>query len=67
MKALSISLLLLLVAGAIYSQDKYFTKTGKIFFQCAKSPLEKVEATNKSTTCLMLSNIGWVRPPIVVQ
>lgn len=35
------------------AQDKYFTKTGTIFFECTKSPLEKIEATNSSTTCVV--------------
>jgi len=67
MKALSISLLLLLVAGTIYSQDKYFTKSGKIFFQCAKSPLEKVEATNKSTTCVLDTKNGNMQFAVMMK
>jgi len=35
------------------AQDKFYTKTGKIFFECTKSSLEKTEATNKSSTFVL--------------
>lgn len=42
----------------LLAQDKYFTKNGTIFFECTKSPLEKIEATNSSTTCVVDSKTG---------
>lgn len=67
MKTLPIVSLLLLIAVAACSQDKYFTKTGKIFFQCAKSPLEKVEATNKSTTCVLDTKTGNMQFAVMMK
>lgn len=50
--------LLLYFSATAFSQDKFFTKTGKIYFQCTKSPLEKIEATNKSITCVLDTKTG---------
>lgn len=52
-KHLSTAILLFVAITAIHAQDKYFTKSGKIFFKCTKSSVEKIEATNKSTTCVL--------------
>lgn len=67
MKTLRILSFLLLIGAVAYSQDKYFTKTGKIFFQCAKSPLEKVEATNKSTTCVLDTKTGNMQFAVMMK
>ena len=42
----------------ISAQDKYFTKSGKILFKCTKSTVEKVEAANKSATCVLDAKTG---------
>ncbi|MFI5188447.1 MAG: YceI family protein [Chitinophagales bacterium] len=49
------------------AQDKYFTKTGKIFFRCTKSPLEKVEATNKSITCVLDTKTGNMQFAVLMK
>lgn len=56
----TILLLALLTSSSVVllAQDKFFTKTGTIFFECTKSPLEKIEATNASTTCVVDSKTG---------
>lgn len=58
---------LLLRVSTGYSQDKYFTKTGKIFFKCTKSPLEKVEATNKSITCVLDTKTGNMQFAVLMK
>lgn len=67
MKTPIILSLLLLLAATGYAQDKYFTKTGKIFFQCAKSPVEKVEATNRSTTCVLDTKTGNMQFAVMMK
>ena len=67
MKTLRFVPLLLLFAMTTYCQDKYFTKTGKILFQCAKSPLEKIEATNKSTTCVLDTKTGNMQFAVMMK
>ncbi|HET9824863.1 MAG TPA: YceI family protein [Chitinophagaceae bacterium] len=67
MKTLNIVMLLLLFSPAVHSQEKYFTKTGKIFFRCAKSPLERVEATNKSTTCVLDTKTGNMQFAVMMK
>ncbi|TAL40816.1 MAG: YceI family protein [Chitinophagaceae bacterium] len=41
----------------VHAQDKYFTKSGSISFQ-SKSPLEKIEAHNKSVTSVLDTKTG---------
>ncbi len=53
-------IIILLLAGCLFSraQDKFFTKSGTIFFKCTKSPLEKIEATNRSAICVLDTKTG---------
>jgi polyisoprenoid-binding protein YceI len=53
-----------LVANA---QDKFFTKTGTIFFKCTKSQLEKVEATNKSSICVLDTKTGNMQFAVMMK
>ena len=55
------------ISAAAYSQDKYFTKTGKIFFKCTKSPLEDIEATNKSATCVLDTKSGVMQFAVMMK
>jgi len=50
---------ILLVSIALRAQDKFFTKTGKIYFDATapKSP-EKISAVNKSVTCVVDTKTG---------
>lgn len=49
------------------AQDKFYTKTGKIFFECTKSPLEKIEATNKSSTCVLDIKTGHLQFAVLMR
>jgi hypothetical protein len=49
------------------AQDKYFTKNGKILFKCTKSPLEKIEASNKGTTCVLDSKTGNMQFAVLMK
>jgi len=46
------------IINVIQAQEKFYTKTGKIFFKCTKSPLEKIEAVNKSSICVLDTKTG---------
>lgn len=43
---------------SLKAQDKFYTKSGRINFKCSKSPLEKIEAINKSGTCVLDTKSG---------
>ena len=64
-----ICLIITLIAGCTYlqAQDKFFTKTGKIFFECTKSPLEKIEAINKSSTCVLDIKTGSLQFAVLMK
>lgn len=51
----------------VNAQDKFYTKTGKIFFSCTKSPLEKIEATNKNVTCVLDSKTGNMQLAVLMK
>jgi hypothetical protein len=42
---------------SVQAQDKFFTKTGNIYFNCTGG-IEKIEATNNSVTCVIDSKSG---------
>lgn len=52
---------------SVTAQDKYFTKNGKILFKCTKSALEKIEATNKGTTCVLDSKTGNMQFAVLMK
>ena len=62
-----ITAVLLSSAIALHAQEKFYTKTGKIFFKCTKSPLEKIEATNKSGTCVLDTKTGNLQFAIMMK
>ena len=51
---------LVLLAGNVNAQDRYFTKTGKIEFY-SKAPLEDIEAKNKTVTAVLDTKTGAVQ------
>ncbi|HVZ56795.1 MAG TPA: YceI family protein [Chitinophagaceae bacterium] len=58
----------LLAFGSLsHAQGRYYTKSAKLFFQCTKSPLEKVEATNKSGTCVLDTQSGQVQFAVLMK
>ncbi|HET9434751.1 MAG TPA: YceI family protein, partial [Chitinophagaceae bacterium] len=68
MKKTSI-ILALLFGSCIFlkAQDKFFTKSGTIFFKCSKSPLEKIEASNRSATCVLDTKTGSLQFVILMK
>jgi hypothetical protein len=67
MKLPGVLLFPLLFVTSAYSQDKYFTKNGRILFHCTKSPMEKIEATNKSTTCVLDTKTGNMQFAVMMK
>ena len=61
------ALLFAFAATTVHAQEKFYTKTGKIFFKCTKSPLEKIEATNKSGTCVLDTKTGNLQFAIMMK
>ena len=59
-KNLILSLVLLLSASLAFSQDKFFTKTGKIYF-FSKASLEDIEAKNNTVTAVLDSKSGAIQ------
>jgi hypothetical protein len=66
-KTLVIAIVTLCFLPCLLAQDKYFTKTGKIFFKCSKSAMEKVEASNKSGTCVLDTKTGNLQFAILMK
>lgn len=53
-------LALLMSASLSFSQDKFYTKTGKIIFH-SKAPLEDIEGKNKTVTAVVDSKSGAIQ------
>ena len=67
MKRINLMIVLLFVCIFLKAQDRFYTKTGKIFFECTKSPLEKIEATNKSSTCVLDIKTGSLQFAVLMK
>lgn len=67
-KILALLPVLVLVLKHSDAQDKFFTKTGKIYFNCTKpaSP-EKIEGVNKSITCVLDSKTGNIQFAVLMK
>jgi len=57
MKPFILSAMLVLSAGAMHAQEKFFTRTGKIAFS-SKAPVENIDAYHKSATCVLDAKTG---------
>lgn len=57
MKTLAVAAGLLLLAGSVRAQDRFFTKSAKIVF-VSKAPLEDIDATNKTVTAVLDKKTG---------
>jgi polyisoprenoid-binding protein YceI len=68
MNKLFLVLSMMLVTSILQAQDKFFTKTGKINFDATapKSP-EKVDAVNKSVTCVLDTKTGNVQFAVLMK
>jgi hypothetical protein len=67
MKKLILLVTIISVFANLSAQDKYFTKNGKILFKCTKSALEKIEATNKGTTCVLDTKTGNMQFAVLMK
>lgn len=59
-------LLTLTILSNVNAQDKFFTKTGKIYFNCTGG-VEKIEATNKTTTCVLDTKSGMMQFSLLMK
>lgn len=59
-------LLSLTILSNANAQDKYFTKTGKIYFNCTGG-VEKIEATNKTTTSVLDAKSGMIQFSLLMK
>jgi polyisoprenoid-binding protein YceI len=66
MKKQFLTILLLLSSFILMAQDKYFTKSGKIYFN-ASAKLEKVEATNRSVIAVLDTKTGAVQFAVMLK
>lgn len=65
MKAIVFALSLVMASG-VSSQDKFFTKTGKVSFY-SKATLENIEAHNRSVTCVLDTKTGNIQFSALVK
>ncbi|MBS1600412.1 MAG: YceI family protein [Bacteroidetes bacterium] len=61
-----LSAILLLPVSILFAQDKFFTKTGKIYFN-STAKLEKVEATNRSVISVLDSKTGNIQFAVMLK
>ena len=62
---LTLASIIILSLGA-YAQEKYFTKSGKIVF-FSKTSMENIDATNKSTACILDAKTGDVQFAVLMK
>jgi polyisoprenoid-binding protein YceI len=66
MKKYALTGFLFFCTFTLLAQDKYFTKSGKIYFN-ASAKLEKVEATNRSVVAVMDTKTGAVQFAVMLK
>ncbi|MBL0134733.1 MAG: YceI family protein [Chitinophagaceae bacterium] len=59
-KVFSLLLATVFLSTGLLAQGKFFTKTGKVYFNCTGG-IEPIEGTNKSTTCVLDSKSGAIQ------
>lgn len=68
MKKIMIVAAILLAAGYVHAQDKFYTKTGKITFDATSpSSPEKVAGINRSVTCVLDSKTGNMQFAVLMK
>lgn len=68
MKKICLIIVLAVSTGLwLQAQDKFYTKTGRIFFRSSKSSFEKIEATNKSSTCVLDTKTGNLQFSVLMK
>ncbi|HEU4608029.1 MAG TPA: YceI family protein [Chitinophagaceae bacterium] len=53
-------------AVAVRAQDRFFTRNGSIYFNCS-GKMEKIEAINKSTTCVLDTKTGALQMALLMR
>jgi YceI-like domain len=66
MRALIFGTCLLLTSVISFSQDKYYTKSGKIKF-FSKTSVEDIDATNKSAVCILDTKTGDLQFAVLLK
>jgi hypothetical protein len=66
MKKFALTGFLFLAIFSLQAQDKYFTKSGKIYFN-ASAKMEKVEATNRSVVAVMDTKTGALQFSVMLK
>ncbi len=66
MKKYALTGFLILCTGVLLAQDKFFTKSGKIYFD-ASAKLEKVEATSHSVIAVMDTKTGAIQFAVMMK
>lgn len=64
---LAISCLLLIGASAVYSQEKYITKSGEIGFEASVSSFEPIKATNKGASAILNAESGELAALVLIR
>lgn len=65
-KTAFIFLLMLMAAGKLFAQDKYFTRNGKISFY-SKTDIENIEAHNRAATAVLDTKTGVVQFSVLMK
>ena len=66
MKRILILFLVIGVCNTVYAQKRYFTKTGTISFE-ASTPLETINAVNKSATSVIDVSTGQIEFAVLIK
>jgi polyisoprenoid-binding protein YceI len=66
MKKTALTVSFILTACALMAQDKYFTKSGKIYFN-SSAKLEKVEATNRAVVAVIDTKSGNIQFAVMLK
>jgi len=68
MKRIFVFTVIMLTYSAMYAQDKFFTKNGKVYFDAtvAASP-EKIEAVNNTVTCVIDIKTGNIQFSLLMK
>ncbi|QEC41808.1 YceI family protein [Pseudobacter ginsenosidimutans] len=63
---ISLLLLYLVLTGSVFSQGKFFTRTGQISFS-SKGILETIKAQNKTVTCVLDAQTGQIQFSVMMR
>ena len=66
MRTLFFSIMILVISASVEAQERIFTRSGVIEFS-SEAPLEKIEAVNKSGTCVVDLVSGAVQFAVLIK